>query len=138
MCFSIKRVDIERRAPALSSDNVIIDTAIALKTENVNVTEYELKFHRHSCNDQEDDFELFGIDGTDIIGLNLTGLSIYEAHQARRDYLKTADNATFSSPEWLGGTVTIRRKQRASRALTGNWTLSWQNHSAGNGHSDPS
>ena len=81
-----------------------------------------------TCNEAKDDFALFGIKDAVITGLDLTGISDPgDKELAVQNYLKTNDNVTYSNAAWGGGTITISRQTRGSRALSGRLTLSHKN-----------
>ena len=122
-----EEVAIARSKPSLPNDNVMVKE-VMVNAASVNETDsYNIKVIPWTCNGMEDDLELFGILGADIAEVDTTNMTDFEAFQAKADYLKTADNATFSSPDWGAGTVTVQRTQRGTRAMTGTMKLTYNN-----------
>ena len=116
-------VKIVRKGPALPNDNVIVNKVEVQQV--LNETAYDVQIVPWTCNPTEDDLELLGIDEADIVGLDTSGMTPLEAWNARSTYLKSSENVTYSSSQWMGGTVTIERTKEGTKAVTGNFSLSW-------------
>ena len=122
-----EKVEIDRSQPSLPNDNVMV-SEVMVTSASVNETDaYNVKIVPWTCNGPEDDFELFGVLGADIAELDTTNMTDFEAYMAKADFLKTADMATFTSPSWGAGTITVERTQRGTRAMTGSIKLSYKN-----------
>ena len=123
--ISRERVDIERKAPALRNDNVLVNTVTV--TEVTNTSSFNVEVVPWTCNTEEDDLELFGVKDANITEVDTTGMTPLEAHLAKAEYLKTADFATFTSTAWGNGTVTVNRTQRGTRRIKGKMKLTFRN-----------
>ena len=122
--ISAATVEIERKAPALDSLDVMV--------KEVNVADgdsegsFDVEVVPWTCNGPEHDFNLFGILGADIVGLDSSSMSPEEKWNAEQEYLKTMDSVTYSSSEWGEGTIKVTRKVRGSRATTGTFDLTYE------------
>ena len=123
--FSIteEEVDLKRNYGAVPSDRVHIASTDFKWTDDDSSAEVSIK--PRTCNEEKDDFHLFGVKDADIVGLDLSGVA--DKNEAIQNYLKTNDEVTFTKSSWGGGTISISRKERGSRAITGNYSLSWKN-----------
>ena len=120
--FSASEVEIERKNPSLHNDNVMVNSASVAVTED---GAYDVSIVPWTCNPQEDDFELFGVDGATIVGLDTSSMTPQEAYEAQQNYLRTMDSATFTSAAWGSGTVKVERTSRGTRAVTGTFSLTY-------------
>ena len=122
--ISSSKVEIERTKPALGSDLVMV------KEVNVNPlsdTEYDLEIVPWTCNSQAEDFSLLGVKDAEIVGLSTSSMSAEEAWNAKLTFLSQRESATFRSSSWGSGTITVSRKVRGSREMTGSFNLSYKN-----------
>ena len=95
--------------------------------------QWDVAISPKTCLSEEYDFPLFGIDGAEIEGLNFDSSSYSDAAElaiakqaAETEYLRNNENATFTSSAWAGGSVTIQRVKRGSRAPKGSYTLTYE------------
>ena len=117
-------VEIERKAPAMPNDNVMVKEVIVSAGTSAGV--YDVEIVPKSCNPQEDDLELFGLRDAEIVGLDTSSMTPEAKYNAEREYLKTRDTVTFSSIAWGSGTITVTRKVRGSRAMKGSFSLTYK------------
>merc|ERR550519_1833594 len=89
------RSDIDIQDIILNNDNIMVNYAEVAVTDS---GAYNVTIVPWTCNTQEDDFELFGVDGATIQGLDTSSMTPQEAFEAQADYLATMDSATFTSP----------------------------------------
>ena len=118
-------VSIDRQSPSLPNDNVMVKS-VEVAAGNASDS-YEVSIVPWTCNGPEDDLELFGILDADISGLDTSSMTPLEAHQAKAEFLRTADSVVFTSAAWGAGTVTVERIQRGTRAVTGSFTITYRN-----------
>ena len=121
--FSANEVEIDRKSPSLHNDNIMVNYAEVAVTDS---GAYNVTIVPWTCNTQEDDFELFGVDGATIVGLDTSSMTPQEAYEAQANYLATMDSATFTSDAWGSGTVTVDRVARGTRAITGSFTVTYE------------
>ena len=130
-------VEIERFSPKIHNSEVIVDeveVSHALDEAGMlSGNQWDVAINTKTCLSEEFDFPLFGIDGAEIEGLNFDGSSYSDAaalaiakQAAETEYLKTNENATFTSSAWAGGSVTIQRVKRGSRGMKGSYTLTYK------------
>ena len=125
--FSItqEQVELTRKVGAVPSEEVFVQKVDVNWSEGEDSA--EIVIDPRTCNEEKDDFQLFGVKDADIVGLDLSQLLDDAAKQkVIQDHLKTNDNVTFTSSAWGGGTINIVRTERGSRALSGNYSISWR------------
>ena len=129
--FSIteQEVSLTRDFGAVPSENVYVQNVDV--TFNTNDSSFDVVIDPRSCNDEKDDFGLFGISDADIVGLDLSSITDPEdKERTKLNYLKTNEYVTFSSSSWGGGTINIKRIKRGSRALKGTFSLTYNGKTA--------
>ena len=119
--ISAAPVEIERKEPALADDNVMVRQVNVVNGEAE--SSYDIEIVPWTCNPEEEDFSLFGILNSEIVGLDTSSLSGIEKEKAIKNYLHSNDKAVFSSSSWGSGTVKVERKIRGSRATKGTMDL---------------
>ena len=126
-------VEITRSQPKVPSSRVVVDGVSVAPADDAEGA-WDIEINPSSCNVEEDDFGLFGIEGAEIQGLTYPtsqdypdALDLAQAKvEAETTYLATHDTATFTAAAWGAGTVTVERKMRGMRTLAGDYTLSWR------------
>ena len=118
----------ERLAPSLrnTADVMVNTTEVIPQNDTIG---FDLKIIPWTCNNEDDDFDLVAIHGADIVGLDTSGMTPQESYEARQQFLSTEDTVTFTHDQWFGGTVTVERLVRGTRAISGNVTLSYEGNS---------
>ena len=129
--FSITEEEVELTIDfgAVPSEDVQLEN---VEVNFINDTSsFDVVLRPETCNEEKDDFALFGVKDADIVGLDLSSLNPADKEIAIQNYLKTNDDVTFTKPTWGGGTININRQKRGSRGLTGTYTLSHKGKSTG-------
>ena len=124
-------VEIERNAARVPYKKIVIDSVTVEPVAEVS-NQWDVSISPKTCLSEEYDIPLFGINGAEIEGLNFDGSSYSDANElaiaklaAENAYLQSNENVTFTSSAWGGGSVTIERIKRGSRAPKGNFTLTY-------------
>ena len=129
--ISSNQVDIKRYPPALQSDNIRLSKIVKKTISN---NEFDLEFEPWTCPTEQEQFHLLGVADAEIEELDFDEseyTNLVEMNKAKveatKEFLETAETATFLSDSWNGGKIVVSRQMRGTKRLKGSYSLSLNN-----------